>query len=340
MSNIIMTDNSAYDLSFLLDEQYSMVDVNRVFNERQNKADQVVKAIMSLISDAEIGEELRKSRKKDVKYVVQITDEIQDALDSGKVKLVVNKAGEVFAQLRKKNGQYGAKLVIKPEMIATSMDPQAIATYLQMKAIQKQLSEVISTLGEIGDKVNDVLRGQQNDRLALYYSGLNMYYEASYIKNESLKIGLMAQALQSLNEANAQVTRELKDNLNYIVRKRYRSIKDKGKRLATIKEKINNINQCFDVIHRSAVIKAMIYYEKGELDAMLAVVEEYGKFINHMIIPNAGILSEHDENDFYLQNGIWENRVRSLSAMQSLRDVASDAEVFYLDVKEKANESR
>ena len=338
-NNGIVMKHSLYDLSFLLDEQYSMVNVDRVFIDRQNKADHIIQSILSLVSDYEMKDAYQKSRSKELKYVVQINDDVQRALDSGQVKFVVSKSGEIFAQLRKANGQFADKLPIKPEMIAQGLDPQSIATYMQMKVIQKQLSEVIATLGEIGNKVSDVLRGQQNDRLALYYSGLNMYYEASHIKNESLQIGLMAQALQSINEANAQVMKELKDNIDYIVNKKYNSLKDKGKRIKTIEEKMNTINQCFDVIHRSSVIKAMIYYEKGELNAMLAVVEEYGKFINNIILPNAGTLSEHDKNDFYLQNGIWENRVKSLSTMQNLREAALESEEFYLDVKEESDES-
>ena len=338
-SNSLAVNNSVYDLSFLLDEQYSMVDVDRVFNDRQNKADMVIGSIMSLLGDLEIGNAYHRSQSKEVKYVVQISDDVQKALDSGQVKFVVNKAGEMFAQVRNANGQFANKLPIKPEMIAQGLDPQAIATYLQMKAIQKQLSDVIATLGEIGNKVSDVLRGQQNDRLALYYSGLNMYYEASHIRNEALQIGLMAQALQSLNEANSQVMKELKDSIDYIVKKKYMSTRDKGKRIGYIKEKMNTINQCFDVIHRSAVIKAMIYYEKGELDAMLAVIEEYGKFIDSIILPNAETLSEHDERDLYLQDGIWENRVKTLSTMQNLREAALESEVFYLNMEE-AYESR
>ena len=336
----ITEHSSQYNLSFLLDEQYQMTDIKNVYQKRQDKADKIIGRIMSLISDAEIGDACHDAQAKETKYVVQFSKDIKEELDSGKVKLVANKSGELFAQVRESNGHYGVKLPIKPETVARGLDPQAIATYMQMKAIQKQLDDVFVALGEIGSKVSEVARGQHNDRLALYYSGLNMYYEAGHIKNEALRIGLMAQALQSLNEANSQVMKELKDNIDYIVHKSYFSIKDKKKRLNDIDEKMNTINQCFDVIHRAAVIKAMIYYETGELDAMLAVIEEYGKFIDNMIVPNEGILREHDKSDIYLQGGIWESRVKTLSSMNELRDAVTDEDVFYLDTKENKDEAR
>ena len=51
-------------------------------------------------------------------------------------------------------------------------------------------------------------------------------------------------------------------------------------------------------------------------------------------IPFSEVLSEHDRNDFYLHDGIWEKRVKSLSAMQDLETLVDNKNVFYIGTED------
>ena len=55
--------------------------------------------------------------------------------------------------------------------------------------------------------------------------------------------------------------------------KRYKDKKGKG--LQSIDEKMLDINKSFAVIHRSSILRAAIYHEQNEFDAMLSVMESY-----------------------------------------------------------------
>lgn len=79
-----------------------------------------------------------------------------------------------------------------------------LATAIQMKSLEEKLDEVIDVLGNIEEHVHQVLKGQQSDRIGLYYSGEKMYLESQNIMSPSLKSLVMSQAIKSLSDANAQ----------------------------------------------------------------------------------------------------------------------------------------
>lgn len=49
---------------------------------------------------------------------------------------------------------------------------------MQMEAIKQQLQSIIESLKDIEGKVIEVIQGQRNDRIGLFYSGLSLYVES------------------------------------------------------------------------------------------------------------------------------------------------------------------
>lgn len=89
--------------------------------------------------------------------------------------------------MKQENGEFGTKLGIKKEVFRGEMDPSQIANALQMAALQEQIHRITEQIVSIDHSVRDVLQGQQNDRIGLYYSGLAMYLEAQNTDNENLR---------------------------------------------------------------------------------------------------------------------------------------------------------
>lgn len=145
--------------------------------------------------------------------------------------------------------------------------------------------------------------GQQNDRIGLYYSGVALFVESMNDSDDNLKSNLMAQALKSLTEVTFQLTLELQTDLKYLKNKEYDS--QKKMRVKLITERVSSIDQSFSVIHQVSMLKADIYRQLGEIQATCAVLEEYYRFINGTIAPNASMLIQGDIRDNGTGKGVW-----------------------------------
>ena len=74
----------------------------------------------------------------------------------------------------------------------------------------------------------------------------------------------------------------------------YKSTKQKVQK---IEEHLSAIRQCYDIVFRAAFLKAWIYQQNGEIGAMVTAIDEYGRFIEKLVVPYAGKLSELDSSD-------------------------------------------
>ena len=146
-----------------------------------------------------------EATKKGCRYVVDATESTVEAIDSGKIKLTTAKTGEMFAQIRESNGNFGKPLTIKKEVFAKGLDPAKMADALQMKALQAQVQQIADQIAVIDQSVREVIQGQQNDRIGLYYSGLTLYLEARNVIDSEMKKALIAQSLRALSEATFQL---------------------------------------------------------------------------------------------------------------------------------------
>ncbi len=321
-------------LPSILDEQYSLSFRKVVNHGRQSYMEIIHKAVEAALDTEEVKVEL-DSPQEGMRYVVDITPEIQEQIDKGLMRLDYGKDGQIYAQLRDANNHFGKKIPIKEELIERNVDPQELKVAMQMAAIQQQLDKIADTLDEISIGVADVIKGQQNDRLGLYYSGVNLLLEAREIQDEAMRKLVFAQALKSLSDATGQLTQAIQEDIRYLVDGQYS--KKKGRR-DEIDRRIASIDKCFDAIHRAAVLKAAVYYDIGETSALLLAVEEYARFINRAIAPHSRKLAEFDVSDKLLIGGKWESRVKALGGTAELRHMLNAGTTLYLEATKDEGE--
>lgn len=228
---------------------------------------------------------------------------IQDYKD-GVVKLAKEK-GHLVAQL-KNNGRYGSKLAIKEETYIDGPSKLDIQNAVQLQAIQKELAAIGEQIRAIDESVKEVLTGQQNDRLGLFYSGVALYIEANNVSNESFRNQLIAQSLKALNDSIYQLTLTIQSDIKYLAGHEYDA--NKKNKYNLINEKIESINQSFMAIHQATIMKAGIYGRQNEMKAMASVLQEYERFISGTIVANAEMLSQCDSKDNGKSSGIWKKR--------------------------------
>ena len=142
----------------------------------------------------------------------------------------------MYAQIREANGHYGSKLPIKKDVFAKGIDPIQMAN-----ALQDQVQHIANQIAVIDHSVREVIQGQQNDRIALYYSGLTLYLEARNVNDPEMKKALTAQSLRALSEARFQLGLSMQSDIKYLAEGEFKI--GKGKSVGLIDSRINSINQ-------------------------------------------------------------------------------------------------
>lgn len=317
------------------DADYPIALLAESIGSSLSKADKAAEAIVSAVAkDASIAVQLAESLTKGVRYVVDTPDAMIDSLEKGKIKFTQENNGKMYAQLRQSDGHYGEKAPIKREEFSQGIDPVQMANAMQLRSLQSQVQEPQNSITLIDLNVRDVFQGQQNDRLALYQSGLELFLEAKNISDEVLKRQLISQAIRALSDASSQISLQLQSDVEWLKSEAYREAKGKNKQL--ILGRIAKINLGFEHIHQSYVLRAAIYGDINEFSAMITTLESYSHFIDSAIIANAGFLAECDPNDTGLEHGTWRKHANlSLKMGDLAKQLRSQNVVLYLSAAEE-----
>ena len=287
------------------DASYPMELLSSGIKKELDKAQQAAQNIYrATVRNMPVATQIQEATNKGCRYVVDTSENTFRAIESGALKLT-QENGKTYAQLRV-NGKYSSKLPIKKEVFRKGVDPVQMANALQMQALQDQIQTVANQLVLIDHSVKEVLQGQQNDRIGLYYSGLSLFLESKNMSDDGLKNAIQAQALRALADSTFQLKLTMESDIKYIENKEYD--KAKGKRRELIMEHMNNINQTFAFIHQATMLRAGIYCDIGELGSMSRVLEEYSDFITNDVAQNASLLSQYDINDDGTATGLWASR--------------------------------
>lgn len=315
------------------DAAYPIMLLSNGLNKGLAQAQITVKEVYNAVAkEAPLLAQAQQSFKKGYRYVVDATESTINAIDSGKIRLSTDKAGKMFAQTRDANGHYGSKLPIKKESFRKGIDPVQMANALQMMALQEQIQAIADQIKVIDKRVREVLQGQQNDRIGLYYSGMALYLESTTITDCETKKALMVQSLRALSEATFQLTLTIQSDIQYLVNKEYESEK-KGERVELIDNRMCSINQSFAFIHQATMLRAGIYCNQGELAAMSMVLNEYSHFIEGTVANNAALLSQCDTTDNGTEEGVWKSRSRlKLDVSDLVKQLNMPDKIVYLGI--------
>lgn len=330
LSEPLVHDVSPYDASYPV-----VLFSNGIKKELMRAQDAVHDIYCTVLKEMPVLTQVQHAMDRGCRYVVDASESTLKALESGALKLT-QENGMTFAQLRNANGQYGSRIPIKKEVFSKGFDTMQLANALQMQAIQDQIQAIANQLILIEGGVRDILQGQQNDRIALYYSGLSLFLESKNVLNEALKNALQAEALRALAESTFQLKMTMGSDIRYIAMKEYDKVKEKRKLL--LRERMNSINQSFAFIHQATILRAGIYCDLGEHGSMMRVLEEYSRFIDADIAENIALLSLHDEKDDGTPTGLWATRSRlSLKVAEISKAISNPQKTLYIGVAEEAS---
>lgn len=249
--------------------------------------------------------------KEKLRLVVDESDEFMKKYEDGVIKLSKEK-GKMVAQI-KENNRFGKKLPIKEEKYLDGPSSLELMNACQLQTISDSLQNLEIQIIELNENLKEVLRGQQNDRLGLYYSGISLFIEAEKINDPYLKKQLLSQSLKSLSDSQYQLILSIQSDIKYLAKREYEN--HKRQKFNLMNEKIQSINKSFLAIHQSMLMKAGIYCFCGEIESMTCVFNEYSSFIKETIVPNYKLLSQCDISDTGKLDGTWSKRALLLNSL-------------------------
>ena len=312
-----LSNREYYEIGFLKDS----------ISNNKNKTDKVINTVADAICTIDSVKKIKDS-KDELKLVADISPELMKELKEGTKKL--DECGEkIYAQIRDKNGKWGEKIALKEVPSEIPIDPISFSMAMQMKAIEQKLDDIVDTLEIIGQSVEKVREGQENDRIGLYLSGINLYIEANNIKDSSFRMLVVSQAIKSISDACSQEMQCAASDVKYLIEKRYLDLK-KGKKIE-VSNRIRNINKCLEIIHKATLFKAGIYYREGELDAMLEVFGHYARFLDTVIISNAGKLAELDSTEKRIDSSKWSKKKDILLSINEIKYQIEGETTLYIE---------
>lgn len=294
----------------------------------------------SLVGASPVMTELAEGLKKTQRLKLVFSDEMKEKIADGTYRLMKKKDmdGVFKAVVVDQKGKTKAIADLKWDEVSKGVNPSQLASAMQGMAIQQQLKEIAGQLENMSASMEEILIGQHNDRLALFYSGEAIYREALATADPERRKQLTTLAILELTKATtslqASLASEIKEICNKYDSERGKFIDIKSNKL---QDKMVLINSSFQTIHKASTLKAAIYYKDGEYAALTAVLSDYKAFLQRSLSEqNAQILYFADSNEKN-RKGLWDIRKNELPMrIEKAKELLSKPSAFALEAKKSS----
>lgn len=221
-----------------------------------------------------------------------LTDEQKAKIASGALELITKDDGTILAILRDpKTKEFISQVPLKsikgfPEL------SQALAIY----ATQRQLAEIIEQIQIVQQAIEDVRKGQENDRLATAYSCKQKLLQAMVIKNPQLKTMALLRIISDAEDSRNLLMQSQNANITFIQNQPESFL---GKLISGAEpEKINSImneireNLC--AVNMVSLAEVIAYQELNEYEAAQLSLQYYADYIKKTYIEKKGLIERLD----------------------------------------------
>lgn len=286
-------------------------DINGFQKYKKNKTafikSKVPSSIISYINQIPNLYMVLENLKNDDIFRVVVNRDITEKIRNGEYLLRERLDGTGFLPtvVHSNNGKFARQVSLNVENISNNME---LISSLSNVMMQGQLNNIMQGIEEINNKINRVLKGQENDRIALNSSAKQQYLEAILVKNDNLRYLLLSNAIKTANDSKYQLIETMKDDIDYICGLSYKSLDQiiNSKKYKDIDNRMNSLRKSFITINSSTETCAASYFEMQEYDAMKECIGSYKMFLKDLNSDDSNIfekLNEWDSNndDFWIK---------------------------------------
>ncbi len=260
-----------------------------------------------LVYSSNFIETIKKSIPKEELKVI-LNDSQKLKLNNGTLKLMTKKNGDLLASLvNPKTNKVVANIPLKKVKFSPSLSSTIISYTYQM-----QLADIKEQMDKISLKVDEILEGQENDRLALVYSCYQKLLQALEIEDESLRKYSLLQLANKAEDSRNLLMFSQQSRLNFM-KKQPESFWGKvvsGDKQEIIDDKLRIIRDNLKAINTVSLIEAMAFHELGEYQSAKKSLEYFNNYINKTYLEDKYLIRRLDLND---SNNYWSNYLNEIS---------------------------
>lgn len=235
-----------------------------------------------------------------------LTKDQNRRLADGSLELLRRKSGELLAELRDPTSK---KIVGKVNLKEVDLTPE-LAQARTLYAMQMQMAQISKDINAMAEAIEEVMQGQQDDRIAIANACKQKLIQAKYIKNPSLREKLYLQVISDAENSRNQLMLNQMTTIKFI-----ENIPKSGwqKLLSSpdtkeVDEKLNYLMDGLNTINMVSLVAIIAYYELGEREAALASFGYFRDFIKEAYFKTPNLVERLDNLD-KSTNNIWKDKI-------------------------------
>ncbi len=231
-----------------------------------------------------------KSTFKNTEYTVDLTKEIQQKIKDGTYKFIIDKSGNILAQLKDQSGKIVHNCRILKENIPLNLSPA-----LCNLAMQVTLVSIVIEIKKVKEQIAKLTESIQKDRYALVDAALQNLQQAEVIHDARVREMLLINTLNLVEEAKCKLFLSYPDVNNKVNKKINNPFHSQTK----IDKNNQDFFECLYKIFQSVYIKTKIYCWLGEQEAAKLLLHQFNEFLTKYEINKQSLLkinSQTNEN--------------------------------------------
>lgn len=232
-------------------------------------------------------------------------------LTNGSLKLLSKKDGSLMAALIDPESK---KIVANLPLKMVKANPELNQAMVGF-AMQMQLAQIAEEINSLNLGIENILKGQEDDRLALANTAKQKFLQARLIKKIDLKSALLLQVISDAEESRNLLMLSNRARLKYIIDQPEGSFKKlfKGDKQEKIDPEINDLKVSLNTINMVSLVQALAYKELGEDESAKESLLYFSDFIEKEYLDSPKII----ERLQLVDSGIYEFWEEKLIAIKN-----------------------
>lgn len=262
-----------------------LTPIIRKIKDNSNKIKEMLRSTPAFIDI------IKSSIPKDI-YQAVLTNKQKQKLAKGTIELMTSSKGDLIATLVNPDTK---KIVSNIRLEKIKLTPELNTAISNLNA-QTQMAQIAQDIQYVQLAVEEVRKGQENDRLAIAYSCKQKLLQAMAIENLEIRQLALLNLTASAEDSRNKLMLSQMENVEFLKKQ---PTDFWGKFLSGTKEdekdrRIKELRESLNALNMLSLTEALSYQELGEQKAANLTLDYYGGYLNKVYLFDEDFLERLD----------------------------------------------